>query len=180
MTNNSNEQSDRYQQFLRLFLENDRRLYAFIVSILPNLSDAEDVLQETCVVLWEKFDDFTPGTNFLAWSCRIARFKVLKFLEKQYRGPLRFTEATLDAIAADAIQMTPQLDARHQALAECMERLNKKDRDLLRRRYQKDATTRAVASQLGRSASAIYKSLSKIHDALFDCIQRKIAREGSS
>jgi len=179
MTDDS-EQSDRYQQFLRLFLENDRRLYAFIVSVLPNLSDAEDVLQETCVVLWEKFDDFTPGTNFLAWGCRIAHFKVLKFLEKQYRGPLRFTEATLDAIAADAIQMAPQIDARHQALADCMENLDKKDRDLLRRRYQKDATPRDVASQLGRSASTIYKSLSRIHDALFNCIQRKVAKEGTS
>lgn len=180
MADDNSEQSDRYQQFLRLFLENDRRLYAFIVSILPNLTDAEDVLQETCVVLWEKFDDFTPGTNFLAWGCRIAHFKVLKFLERQYRGPLRFTEATLDAIAADAIQMTQQVDARHQALAECMNKLDKKDRDILRRRYQKDATARDVASQLGRSASAIYKSLSRIHDSLFDCIRRKVAKGGTS
>jgi len=143
----------------------------------PNLSDAEDVLQETCVVLWEKFDDFTPGTNFLAWACRIAHFKVLKFLERQYRGPLRFSDATLDAIAADAVQMTQQLDARHQALAECMKKLAKKDQDMLRRRYQKGAAPADVASQLGRSVSAIYKSLSRIHDALFDCIQRKTAEE---
>jgi len=137
------------------------------------------VLQETCVVLWEKFDDFTPGSNFLAWGCRIARFKVLKFHEKQYRGPLRFTQATLDVIADDAMQMTQQIDARHQALAECIERLSKKDREMLRRRYQKDATHRDVAAQLGRSVSAVYKSLSRIHDLLFDCIQRKVTEGGT-
>ena len=65
-------------EFIRLFLQNERRIYAFIVSLLPDLTDAEDVLQETSVVLWEKFDQFQPGTNFVSWACKIAHFKVLK------------------------------------------------------------------------------------------------------
>src|SRR6202040_3274100 len=65
--------------FLRLFLENERRLYAYILTLLANHADADDVLQEASLVMWDKFDEQHPPDHFLAWACRIAYFKVLDF-----------------------------------------------------------------------------------------------------
>jgi RNA polymerase sigma-70 factor, ECF subfamily len=164
-------------QFLRLFLENERRIYAFIVSILPNLSDAEDVLQETSLILWQKFSQFEIGTDFVAWACRVAQLRVMKFYEKRGRSKLQFDAAALEAVANEAIGMAPLLEDRHHALAQCLEALNPRDRDLLQRRYADDASPQQIAGQVGRSIHAIYKALSRIHDGLMECVRRRMSKE---
>jgi RNA polymerase sigma-70 factor, ECF subfamily len=165
------------QQFLRLFLENERRIYAFIVSILPNLSDAEDVLQETSLILWQKFAQFQLGTDFVAWACRVAQLRVLKFYEKRGRSKLQFDAAALEAVANEAIGMAPLLEDRHHALAKCLEAINPRDRDLLQRRYADDASPQQISTQVGRSIHAVYKALQRIHDSLMLCIQRRLEKE---
>src|SRR5262245_41559176 len=70
------DRPEKVKQFLRLFLKNERRLYAYVLTLLPNRTDAEDVLQEATLVLWDKFDDEHPPDDFAAWGCRIAYFKV--------------------------------------------------------------------------------------------------------
>src|SRR5262249_14655413 len=50
--------------FLRLFLENERRLYAYILTLLANRADADDVLQEASLVMWDKFDERQPPADF--------------------------------------------------------------------------------------------------------------------
>ncbi|PQJ27627.1 hypothetical protein BSZ32_03355 [Rubritalea profundi] len=52
------------------------QLRAYIISLMPGASGAEDVLQETNLVLWEKRAKFEQGTNFRAWVCAIARLEV--------------------------------------------------------------------------------------------------------
>jgi RNA polymerase sigma-70 factor (ECF subfamily) len=43
------------------------------VSVLvPNLPDAEDIVQQTAVALWEKFDEYDPKLPFTPWACRFA------------------------------------------------------------------------------------------------------------
>src|SRR5262245_5742011 len=67
--------SAKGRAFLRLFLQNERRLYAYILTLLPHRADADDVLQEASLVMWDKFDDANPPADFTAWGCRIAYFK---------------------------------------------------------------------------------------------------------
>jgi RNA polymerase sigma-70 factor (ECF subfamily) len=62
-----------------------RRLYAYILTILPNLSDADDVLQDTNAVLLRKRTQFVAGTEFGAWACRVAYFEVLALRRKRQR-----------------------------------------------------------------------------------------------
>ena len=66
-------------EFVRLYTASSRRIYTYILTLLPNRTDAEDVFQDVSVLLWEKFPEFTPGTQFSAWACRIAYFKALSF-----------------------------------------------------------------------------------------------------
>src|SRR5438876_114839 len=70
------------KSFLRLFLQNERRIYAYILTLLPRRADAEDVLQEASLVMWDKFDEENPPDDFAAWGCRVAYFKVLDFYKK--------------------------------------------------------------------------------------------------
>lgn len=172
----------RDQLFLRLLLQNERRLFAYILTLLPNRADADDVLQEASLVMWNKFDEAHPPDDFAAWGRRIAHYKVLDFYKKSRRGRVRFSQELLDQVAetagehADALQ----LDERREALAGCVEKLTPRDRDLLSRRFADGATTQSTAEQVGRSVEAVYKALAKIRLALFECVSRTLAQEGSA
>src|SRR5262245_27195115 len=67
--------TQRNLRFVRLFAQHEHQVYAYIVSVLANWADADEVMQETSVALWEMFDDFQEGTSFCSWACRIAYFR---------------------------------------------------------------------------------------------------------
>lgn len=171
---------DKSKLFLRLFLQNQRRLYAYILTLLPNRADADDVLQETSLVMWDKFDPAAPPTEFLAWGRRVAYHKVLDFYKKTNRLRARLSRVFLERIGrvADEQAEALQLDDRREALAACIEKLPPRDRDLLTRRFADGATTQSTSQQLGRSVDAVYKALAKLREALFRCVEKTLAREG--
>ena len=170
----------REQRFLQLFLPNERRIYAFILALVPHWSDADDVLQETSAVLWRKLDEFTPGTDFLAWALTIARFQVLNYRKKQGHNRVRLSNQTLDVLADEMTVLGQAGDARRDALAQCLAKLSKRDQELIELRYQPDATTQSVAQRVGRSLKAVYKALNRIHSQLLLCIRQTLASEGVS
>ena len=163
--------------FLRLFLENERQLYAYILTLLANRADADDVLQDASMVMWDKFDEQRPPVNFAAWGCRIAYFKILDFFKKRQRSRVQFSQAMLERVAETAIEQADclRLDERREALADCLEKLSPMDRELLALRFSPGATTQSTAARVGRSVDAIYKTLAKIRLALFDCVNNGLA-----
>jgi RNA polymerase sigma-70 factor (ECF subfamily) len=170
--------SAKGKAFLRMFLQTRGRVYAFILTLLPNRADADDVLQEASLVMWDKFDERQPPTDFTAWGCRIAYFKVLDFYKKSQRCRVRFSQAMLERVAETAIEQadTLQLDERHEALNDCIEKLRPVDRDLLARRLAEGATTQSTAEQVGRSVDAVYKALARIRQSLFECVNRTLVQ----
>jgi RNA polymerase sigma-70 factor (ECF subfamily) len=168
--------------FLRLFLRNERRLYAYILTLLPNRADADDVFQEASLVMWDKFDAAHPPDDFVAWGCRIAYFKVLDFCKKRQRSRVLFSQAMLERLAETAVEQAGalQLDERREALADCIAKLSPSDRDLLGRRFAEGATIHSVAASVGRSVDAVYKALGRIRLALFECVTRTLALGGHS
>lgn len=165
--------ADAAERFIRLFMANERRIYTYILALLPNLADADDVLQETSVVLWRKFADYQPGTSFTAWAFAIARNKVMTHLQTRRRSRLKFDQSLIDAMSRELESMTQEMDQRHAALAECMAELPARDRDLIRRRYEIGATVKAIAEAVGRPVQGLYKAFARIEDALHDCVNRK-------
>jgi RNA polymerase sigma-70 factor (ECF subfamily) len=166
------------KHFLRLFLQNQRGLYAYVLTLLPNRADADDVLQETSLVMWDKFDAEGPPSDFLAWGRRIAYHKVLDFYKKTQRARTHLSRIFVERIAQSASNEAERLEERRSALAACIEKLAPRDRDLLNRRFADGATTASTSEQLGRSVEAVYKALAKVRRSLFDCIEESLAREG--
>ena len=113
------------QLFLPLFLRNQQRLYAYILTMLPNRADADDALQEASLAMWDKFDEQCPPNDFLAWARRIAYYKVLDVYKRGQRGRVLFSQEMLERVAETAAEQaeTLQLDDRREALAGCIEKL---------------------------------------------------------
>lgn len=171
---------DKHKLFLRMFLQNERRLYAYVLTLLPNRADADDVLQETSLTMWDKFDPGAPPIEFLAWARRVAYHKVLDFNKKSNRSQARLSQIFVKRLAETAAEQANelQLDARRDALARCVEKLPQPDRDLLAHRFRDGATTQSTSEQLGRSVDAVYKALAKVRGALLQCVQKSLTQEG--
>jgi RNA polymerase sigma-70 factor (ECF subfamily) len=152
-------------EFIQLFIRHERRVFAYLMTVLGNASDAEDVLQQTSAVLWAKFDEFAPGSDFAAWAIRTAYLTARNHLRAQSRSRVRFSQAMFEAAAARAAEKPAEADAVHEALGQCLERLPDADRDLIRHRYELDASAAAIAERLQQS----------VHAALFHCVTQRIA-----
>lgn len=173
----SSAEGAKAERFARLLATCQRRVFLYALGLVYNPADAEEVLQETNLVVWRKFDQFQPGTDFGRWACRIAYYEVLKLREKKARGERLFSDGFLEVMAAEADRAADELDARREALTGCLGKLPSRDRELVLRRYQPEATTRSVAAGLGRSVQGTRKALHRIRTALLECIQRTLARE---
>lgn len=169
----------RHEEFMRLFLSCEPRIFAFIRSLVFSRADAEDVLQESALVMWEKFDQFEPGSRFDRWAFRIAHFQVMYHRQKKARDRLRFSDTLVEQLGEDMVSESEDLEATQNALTECLAKLPASDHDLIRQRYRGDMTNRAVARDCGRSESAISRALNRIYMKLLLCIEGTLARDGA-
>jgi RNA polymerase sigma-70 factor (ECF subfamily) len=168
----------RNLQFVRLFAQHEHQVYAYIVSAMANWADADEVMQETSVALWEMFDQFQEGTSFTSWACRIAYYRILRFREKRQRDRHEFDQEFVETVATTAAEEAEHFEVRRKALGDCVGRLKDRDRELLQTCYADGGTIKQAAEQLDRPAKGVYKALTRIRQLLFDCVQRKLAAQG--
>ncbi|MCC6494573.1 MAG: sigma-70 family RNA polymerase sigma factor [Pirellulales bacterium] len=166
-------------EFVELYSGNYPRLQYYVLTLLPSAGDAADVLQETSLVLWKKFDSFESGTNFFAWACKIARLQAMKYRQRQGRAARLFEIHVMEVLAEEAndeeFGRTPPLPV----LKSCLERLAESQRSLILRRYLPGMTVKLLATELGRSANSLSHSLGRIRRVLLECIKRKLAQEAA-
>jgi RNA polymerase sigma-70 factor (ECF subfamily) len=170
-------EDSKTNEFLRLLMANQKRIYAFILGMVPNHEDAEDLFQETVLVMWSKFDGFTRGTSFTAWGIAIAKYQILSVRKRFSRRNLQFSQAALELLQKDSDYFIEQIDSRMQALRGCIRKLNQRDFELIRMRYEDEITVKTIAERLGRSVQSVYKRMAHIHDVLVQCVRRTISRE---
>jgi RNA polymerase sigma-70 factor (ECF subfamily) len=168
------------RRFMYLYTANQNRIYGFILTMIPDWSGADDVLQETAGVLWSKFHEFRPGTDFIAWALSIARFEALSYLRKKKRNDKRFSDIAMQNICESAASSVNKDNDRLDALRGCVGKLKATERDLLAMRYESGATIKSIASRLDRSVDTLYKEFRRIHVALLNCIRRQLQHEGLS
>lgn len=167
----------KVERFAQLLATCQRRVFLYALGLVHNASDAEEVLQETNLVLWRKFDQYEEGTDFGRWACRVAYYEVLKHREKRPRRERLFGDDFIEAMAAESDSLLDISDARREALRKCLGKLSPGDRQLVIRRYQPGETTRNVAEALGRSVQGTRKALHRIRTRLLECIRRSLAAE---
>jgi RNA polymerase sigma-70 factor (ECF subfamily) len=166
---------DRGARFMRVYLEHQRRIYGLIRALVPSGPDADDILQETSAVLWQKFDEFDPATNFAAWSLRIARYQVMAYYTARRRQKARLSDETLDAVVERMSFPAKREDERSAALDGCLGGLPEPERQLIELRYRGGATVEEIARHSGKTVVAAYKALARAHDRLLKCMRGKLA-----
>jgi RNA polymerase sigma-70 factor (ECF subfamily) len=164
--------SDGRDQFVQLLTSAQPRLFSYLVMLLGDVHDANNVLQEANVTLWTKADDFTPGTNFLAWAREVAYFKALAFVRDRKRDKLIVNQELIETLVARPD--FSEIDPRRVALRHCLSELDPKQLDLLRRRYGAGASIAALAEQERKTDAAVKMALRRLRVALMGCIERRL------
>jgi RNA polymerase sigma-70 factor (ECF subfamily) len=170
--------SDRNELFVELLTLHQRRLYGFIYTLVPNQADAEDLLQQTSLVLWRKFDGFDLDTDFSAWACRIAHFEVLNHLKQKRRSRVVFNDELIARLAEIRDERLELHSADRAALTGCVEELVESDRKLIELCYTTKRNIKAAAEALNRPVASVYTSLVRVRRILMECIRRTNAGEG--
>jgi RNA polymerase sigma-70 factor (ECF subfamily) len=170
---------DRGTEFAELLRRHQTQLFGYIYSLVRDLDDADDLFQQTSLVLWDKFDHYDPGKSFIAWGCGVARFEVSNFLRARSRHRLYFSDELGVMLADTHAGFDPEeVEGRRDALTRCMKKLRERDLELVEACYGRTARIPEVARAWGRSAQSIHNSLRRIRQSLFECVNRSLAREG--
>lgn len=173
-------ETETRKRLMSLMTRHQRQIFGYIYTLVPDRHDAEDLLQETSLVICEKFDSFQEGTDFVAWACQIAWWNVRRARQKYARSKVIFDDDVLEAVSSTAVIMAEELDHRHDALAHCLGKLHPRDRDLLLTRYEPGGGVEQAAQRSGRSLDAAYKALTRLRKLLHDCVTQRLSLEGTA
>tara|TARA_R110002096_G_scaffold169222_6_gene340776 strand:- start:3720 stop:4241 length:522 start_codon:yes stop_codon:yes gene_type:complete len=168
-------QQDHTTRVQQLFVENISMVKHFVISLLPNPSAAEDVVQEVFLTVTAKAHDFEPETNFKAWVLTIARFKVLEQLRKEKRDRNRLSDEVIDLLADETDGADPgRAAAEIRALTKCLGKLAAKPRRMIELQYREGLKPGVIAERIGWEANAVYVALSRARASLRKCIERQL------
>ena len=163
-------------EFVHLLTTHQSMIRGYIRTLIPNASDAPDILQNTNIVLWEKREAFQAGSNFKAWAFAIARFRAMNHRKKQ----LRKKELVLDESIIELLeQCAPQdeswmVEQQQLALEQCLGGLKSKDRELIHHRYAAHTRLADYAQIIGSTPASLRVKLNRLRDVLRHCLAQKL------
>ncbi len=169
--------SQRYELFVKLLLEHEPSVRAFLRGLLPTWQDVEEVTQEASLVAWRKFSEFEEGSSFGGWLLTIARYEAMSHRRRLARTPMVFSSDVWELLASEAAKEDYSL-LRRQYLEDCLKKLDATSRELLMKVYSPGVVMREVAKQSGKGEQAFYKVIQRLRSALLKCISKAMAKEG--
>ena len=156
-------------------------LYAFICMLLGNRQDAQDVLQDTNVMLMRHAGEYDPGRPFLPWAKAFAHNQVRAYLKRVSRNRLVFDEGLVAEVAEELCDGPPEAGQEFALLETCLERLTPVQKELIRARYYRSEGIESLAVKLGKSAISVYVQIHRIRRRLGECVEAglRAAAEGA-
>lgn len=166
-----------HEQFLQLFMQHQYSMRVYARTLLWSWEDVDEVMQETSLVAWRQFKDFTIGTSFPAWLSTILRFEALKLRRTKQRSRLVFSDALLQVIEDEGNNDLENIVQYRAALQTCLEKLSAPQRNLLQMTYSSGLKLREVSEKTGYSTQAFYKTIQRLRAALLKCAKLELRME---
>ncbi len=161
-------------RFFKLYSGVSNRIYSYLIIMVHNKDNAEELAQETATILWSKFDEFQEGTNFGAWAISIARIKALEFLRKRQKSQMIFDDRFYELVSERTVKASQDIPNHTEALRKCMGKLPEKHITLLSMRFKKDISIKKISQLTGRPLGSLYHAFSKLIRGLQECIEKQL------
>lgn len=168
---------DPNTDFLTLLAKHDRALSLYVYGLVPVHADADDILQQTKMVMWKSFSQFELGTNFIAWARKIAFHQILGYRRQSKRMHLPLSEEMLEQVGHEVARLSDQGQARREALESCLHKLPMEHRQIVLLRYYEELEVDQIAERVDSTTAAVYRALSRLRYTLLECVEHRMKAE---
>lgn len=145
------------------------QLYYFVYEYVPFTDIAENIIQETLMVLWNKKSDLTENTNFMAYLFTVAKNNCLyKLRDRKYKQKL------FDSTGIDELELKANLEALstlntstvtfneiEKIIEDTLKQLPPQCRTVFMLSRFEDKKNREIASEMGISVKAVEGHITK-------------------
>jgi RNA polymerase sigma-70 factor (ECF subfamily) len=166
--------SDHTLQVQRLFVQHQQVVLYYVLTIEPNLGDAQDIVQEAFLTVSRKAATYALGTNFPAWACTVARYQALQFQRTRARAAARLDDDVMEMLYGEDGPTPEILGPRTDALKGCLGKLAPKAADLIRRRYHLGEMPEDIAPAVGWTPNSVRVALTRARHTLRACVDRTL------
>lgn len=170
-----NDHPDPHEAFLRLWMQHEGELRAFVRSCCPNAQEVDDVMQEVSIAALRKFSTLDDPAAFGPWACLIARYELLSARRRFARDRLVLAEDVVKLLADEGAEELSLRQQQLRVLDDCIQKLPRERRRLALTAYSKEITIRELAVQLKRTEGSLYQLLARIRKTLYHCMERTLA-----
>ncbi|MBN2513026.1 MAG: sigma-70 family RNA polymerase sigma factor [Sedimentisphaerales bacterium] len=166
-------------EFFSLFLKHNNQLFAFILTLVPNYADAEDLFQDTASILWAKFDQFDPERSFISWARQIAKNRILNYYTRK-KSVFQLDEALIEKLASQTVRASDACEQKKAALKDCIKKMNRQDAAIIQLRYHQGVSMLDIANRRQQSVNTLYKRMAFLLTLLHSCIQKTLLESGAA
>jgi RNA polymerase sigma-70 factor, ECF subfamily len=163
---------DPHHQFLKLYTAAQPALRRFVLAHVPDFHEAEDALQRSATVLWDKFAEFRSGSDFTAWAFGVARREVLHSRRSAARSRLVLSDDLSEQLGHQLAAEAQGFDERRAFLSYCLGKLPEALKRTVDMKYRQGRSTAKIAEALGATANAVRITLCRARQAMADCLRR--------
>jgi RNA polymerase sigma-70 factor (ECF subfamily) len=152
-------------------------VFAQLLAGIGSFHDAEDVLQEVAVSVAKNYDSYDPARPFIAWALGITRNHMLMYFRRYHRNRLVFSDQLMAMIGRQLEKLAENpTDQRREALHNCINQLDERQRRLIEMRYSGGLSVNQIAESLEKSVAAVKGSLHRVRKALERCVNIRISK----
>ena len=163
-------------EFILELTQVQQRLLSYIYRRVANREQAQEVLQQTNLVLCRKADDFELGTNFNAWAVAVARYQIFSHRKNVARERLVFSDEVF-SVVDDRGEESLFHEERKRILRFCYGKLSQVNQELMKLRYQDGLSFQQVADELNKQISAVKVQVHRIRLNLKKCAQEQLKEQ---
>jgi RNA polymerase sigma-70 factor, ECF subfamily len=170
-------ESSQHDSFSEMFVRYQHRLFAYIVTLVADRTDADEIFQQTSLTLWQQWQQYDPTKPFLPWSCGIALNHARNHWRKQKSRAVPLASDVLEQLAIESERILDCSADRLVALRVCMRELTEKSRSVVEA-YYLGRSIQSIADERAVSSNSVYKLLHRVRRVLLDCVQEKLSKAG--
>ena len=163
-------------EFILELTQVQQRLLSYIYRRVANREQAQEVLQQTNLVLCRKADGFELGTNFNAWAVTIARYQILSHRKNVARDRLVFSDEAF-AVVDDRDEESLVHEGRLKILRFCYGKLSQVNQELMGLRYRDGLSLQQMADEVDKQVGAVRVKMHRIRLSLKKCAQEQLKEQ---
>lgn len=173
----TSEPTPRTLELLSLLGAHERSLFAYVCALTPNWQDAEEIMQQVRIRIWQEFDQYDSAKPFSCWARAIAYYLTLAYRKQKSRQREFFSERILEEVSLAYETVADSANERRTALISCLEKLGNHKRRVVEEYYLSAEPARRIADRLSMTPNALRQLLFRIRKMLFECVERAMHGE---